>query len=478
MDEQFAIQVPQNGPEQINNIRQQRLVRNRHRAVEAQQRRLEHLNAAVAQGQVGGGGRPGVQGGLGQELADAIARAGNNHVVPVQGGLGQELADAIARAGNNHVVPWRQGQDQQPAAGGGGNDHNDWRRMNVAMRRWRDLVDPINPENMRDMAPRDMAEIMRGLPGPGGGGGGLPNPIEDWARRFGLAAVEQRAIVERNLRAGGGARLRRPAQAPPARAPLFGRPAAVPETPRTKDPKPHVLQNMTLDGDMLLAHLGCIGQFTSGRPVTPESSYFEVEIVSVGSGEAIVNIGFTAALGAGGGAKPKGSSVRHLGVEGTASLGFNATQGSLSVALEGSTVMRDGLTKCREGDRVGVGLKFYQTSNPNEHSWRVYLTVNDTKIPKGGVVVTHKTELYPSVTVQQPAKGDELCALAIKVLPGDPLGSTLGGGDMMAVDTADEEWLRLHDVRLNGPILEYVGRGKSGLVTNSIFFCFLFVKNH
>ena len=32
---------------------------------------------------------------------------------------------------------------------------------------------------------------------------------------------------------------------------------------------------------------------------------------------------------------------------------------------------------------------------------------------------------------------------------------------MMAVDTADEEWLRLHDVRLNGPILEYVGRGKS-----------------
>ena len=92
MDQRFAIQVPENGPEQINNIRQQRLVRNRHRAVEAQQRRLEHLNAAVAQGQVGGGGRPGVQ-----------------------GGLGQELADAIAGAGNNHVVPWRQGQ--QPAAG-------------------------------------------------------------------------------------------------------------------------------------------------------------------------------------------------------------------------------------------------------------------------------------------------------------------------------------------------------------------------
>ena len=77
----------------------------------------------------------------------------------------------------------------------------------MAMRRWRDLVDPINPEIMRDMAPRDMApgdmaEIMRGLPGP----------------------EQLRAIVERNLRAGGGARLRRPVQSPPARAPVFGRP--------------------------------------------------------------------------------------------------------------------------------------------------------------------------------------------------------------------------------------------------------------
>ena len=39
--------------------------------------------------------------------------------------------------------------------------------------------------------------------------------------------------------------------------------------------------------------------------------------------------------------------------------------------------------------------------------------------------------------------------------------SILGGGDMMAVDTAEDEWLRLHDVRLSdGHILEYVGRGK------------------
>ena len=31
----------------------------------------------------------------------------------------------------------------------------------------------------------------------------------------------------------------------------------------------------------------------------------------------------------------------------------------------------------------------------------------------------------------------------------------------MSVDCGEEEWSRLHDIRLNGQLLEYVGRGKS-----------------
>ena len=27
--------------------------------------------------------------------------------------------------------------------------------------------------------------------------------------------------------------------------------------------------------------------------------------------------------------------------------------------------------------------------------------------------------------------------------------------------SAEDDWLRLHDIRLNGPMLEYIGRGKS-----------------
>ena len=59
--------------------------------------------------------------------------------------------------------------------------------------------------------------------------------------------------------------------------------------------------------------------------------------------------------------------MRHLGVDGSLSLGFNATKGSLAIALKGSPPglgeqprVLNGLTKCREGDRVGIGLKFHK----------------------------------------------------------------------------------------------------------------------
>ena len=32
---------------------------------------------------------------------------------------------------------------------------------------------------------------------------------------------------------------------------------------------------------------------------------------------------------------------------------------------------------------------------------------------------------------------------------------------VMLVDSGEDEWQRLHDVRLNGTVLEYIGRGKS-----------------
>jgi len=39
--------------------------------------------------------------------------------------------------------------------------------------------------------------------------------------------------------------------------------------------------------------------------------------------------------------------------------------------------------------------------------------------------------------------------------------SSVSEEDMMWVDSGEDEWARLHDIRLNGPVLEYTGRGKN-----------------
>jgi len=83
--------------------------------------------------------------------------------------------------------------------------------------------------------------------------------------------------------------------------------------------------------------------------------------------------------------------------------------------------------------------------------------------------------LYRQVSVTSSASDEEHCISAYS----DPLedapripyveentcplgrGSEKVSGDMMLVDGGEEDWLRLHDIRLNGQILEYTGRGKS-----------------
>merc|ERR1719206_488919 len=69
--------------------------------------------------------------------------------------------------------------------------------------------------------------------------------------------------------------------------------------------------------------------------------------------------------------------------------------------------------------------------------------------------------MRPAVFVigKEPAE----CSLAINALPGLPPEGGDGGlrrMDLMAVDTGEDEWQRLHDVRLTSNVLEYVGRGK------------------
>lgn len=38
---------------------------------------------------------------------------------------------------------------------------------------------------------------------------------------------------------------------------------------------------------------------------------------------------------------------------------------------------------------------------------------------------------------------------------------SLSDESLMCIDSYEDDWMRLHDMRLNGTILEYAGRGKS-----------------
>ncbi|CAL4101713.1 unnamed protein product, partial [Meganyctiphanes norvegica] len=108
--------------------------------------------------------------------------------------------------------------------------------------------------------------------------------------------------------------------------------------------------------------------------------------------------------------------------------------------------------RCGAGDRMGCGIKFDQHSPENDPSLvPVFFTKNgkeigsvQVRLPSGG--------LYPCVGLA--AAGDSV-RLQSQL-------SWLADEDThMSVDSTEDEWLSLHDIRLNGQALEYCGRGKS-----------------
>jgi len=488
----------------------------------------------------------------------------------VVGGAGPEQINNMRRQGQNAL------QDR-PGNNGDAGGYNEWRRMNLAMRRWRDQIDPLNPGDIIQVPGQhpDVQVFRRLIPGGRGEGGGprLPNPIENWARRFGggagrggggggmggqppvgvamvaeppggppnvhpplargvplpgqrdplLAARHARdlgvALVRQQqarinalgpgAQVNGGARPRIGAGAANGRhRPLDGggdgNPAAAPfrlaaaaaaydagSSSEGDDGDKHYLKGLTLDDDLLRvpergrASQGC--QFISGKPATPDSSYFEVEIVQISekvnrrewaqvgdiypSGGTKISIGFTALPAA---SVPAGLQPQPFGLGGAAgglkastdynSFGYEVAKGIVSIDMagyDGPKVIK-GWPRCQKGDRIGCGLRFHKELRSEYVLWKVFFTLNGNELdcPCGDIFVQVKNErLHASVFMSTPVCPAPV-ALAIKVLPGDS-ASFSGALDMMAVDTGEDDWSRLHDVRLNqNQVLEYRGRGQ------------------
>nr|CAD7261538.1 unnamed protein product [Timema shepardi] len=184
-----------------------------------------------------------------------------------------------------------------------------------------------------------------------------------------------------------------------------------------------------------------VGVYIAEEPLTPDTCYFEVEIIDTGM-DGSMSIGL--------------SSKRypldiHVGYE-HESVGLSTEEGR--VFKEGTVGPKFGV-KCEIGDRIGCGIKFDQLSEAIEDPFctlmPIYFVRNGRELgtillplPLGG--------LYPAISMH--SLGEEVrLFLGLNWVPEED--------SLMSVDNNEEDWYRLNDIRLNGQVLEYTGRGKS-----------------
>lgn len=203
-------------------------------------------------------------------------------------------------------------------------------------------------------------------------------------------------------------------------------------------------ERVALDGDILSYapdEGDSVGVYVAGHPLTPDTSYYEAEIIDTGM-DGSISIGLCS--------KRCPLDV-HVGCA-AESVGLVMDDGRLY--KEGS---RGGqlCTRCECGDRIGCGIRFDQLpegpGDPFSMTVSVYFVRNgkelgatSVSLPVGG--------LYPAVGMH--SIGEEVrLFLGLNWIPEED--------SLMSVDTNEEEWYRLNDIRLNGQVLEYTGRGKS-----------------
>ncbi|KFM80855.1 SPRY domain-containing protein 3, partial [Stegodyphus mimosarum] len=179
--------------------------------------------------------------------------------------------------------------------------------------------------------------------------------------------------------------------------------------------------------------------YIGAEPLKPDSNYFEIEIIDSGDTGSIY-IGLVSS---------KHPLDQYPGWV-PDSIGFHTGDGMLYRDAPKGVIFGP---KCETGDRIGCGIKFENISSQDNqrHFILVFFTKNGKEIgstvysmPFGG--------LYPAVSLH--SVGEEVrLALDIKWLPEEDM--------LMCIDSNEDEWSRLHDIKLNGTILEYAGRGKS-----------------
>nr|XP_015199721.1 PREDICTED: SPRY domain-containing protein 3 isoform X2 [Lepisosteus oculatus] len=128
------------------------------------------------------------------------------------------------------------------------------------------------------------------------------------------------------------------------------------------------------------------------------------------------------------------------------SIAYHADDGKL---YNGNTVGQQFGPKCNRGDRIGCGIYL---DSFEAGLTTVFFTKNGKEV--GSVVVPVSPDgLFPAIGMH--SLGEEV-RLDLQAEWGSEEDDSV-----MMVDSHEDEWGRLHDVRVSGTVLEYVGKGKS-----------------
>ena len=106
------------------------------------------------------------------------------------------------------------------------------------------------------------------------------------------------------------------------------------------------------------------------------------------------------------------------------------------------------------GDKVGCGIKFTPVQSQGKNAFPVGGAAS------GQLFFTHNSKEVGSTPVNIPP-GGYFPAFSmtdcLSVVTRCGLRYIQEEDIMMMVDNCDDDWLNLHDIRLNGPVLEYIG---------------------
>ncbi|XP_051280194.1 SPRY domain-containing protein 3 [Dicentrarchus labrax] len=178
-----------------------------------------------------------------------------------------------------------------------------------------------------------------------------------------------------------------------------------------------------------------VGCYVAGHPLSKGNCYFEVTIVDTGV-RGTIAVGLV----------PKFYRLDHQPGWLPYSVAYHADNGKL---YNGNPVGQQFGPKCARGDRIGCGI---HSENIEAGFTTVFFTKNGKEV--GSVEVPVSAEgLFPAVGMHSMGEEVKVDLQAEWLLEEDD--------SMMMVDSHEDDWGRLYDVRVSGTLLEYVGKGKS-----------------